>query len=458
MSSLSQQLTIFTTCKPFKGDIGVMQRNALETWRDLACPIIIVGTEQGVREHASQIGATHVADNRYHTSGMPYVNDVFSLAQNTVTTPYCCYINADILLPPNVGETLTTFLLAINQTSPFLLTARRRNVPLNKALPDDQEARKAELRCLDTEYGTWDSSSAVDFFLFPTGMFTDLPSFLFGRMQWDNWLLWKAREMGAQIIDASFDMHLLHPIHGYAGDGTNWLIRAHGEDAAANRQLAGENSLDISGACNRILRNGILQESNQADMTMLEAHCRPEPDKELKAGLACLTLPNAPEGPEELVDFCRTLLWRSGYFFPSLLDAGALNADVEAAMSLARSDKPVDEKARGLERLVSSKFLRILKKRHNSRRPIFIWGAGTAGLKVLDFLAANEIQPSGFLDSNRELSGKKVRSFPVAHPDDILPGDDGLARPFVLVASMYAKEIAKTLEKKGFTFKQDYMG
>ena len=54
-------LTIFAVPKPFRGHIGVIQRNAIRSWTLLrpACDIILMGNEEGIAEIAAEF-------NRYN--------------------------------------------------------------------------------------------------------------------------------------------------------------------------------------------------------------------------------------------------------------------------------------------------------------------------------------------------------------------------------------------------------
>src|SRR5258708_33627463 len=55
-------ITIFTTAKPFTGHSGVIQRNALKSWKELHADaeVILFGDEEGAAEAAREAGARHV--------------------------------------------------------------------------------------------------------------------------------------------------------------------------------------------------------------------------------------------------------------------------------------------------------------------------------------------------------------------------------------------------------------
>jgi len=56
-------LTLFTTAKPFEGHSGVIQRNALQSWKRLHpdVEVILFGEDAGSAEIANELGLGHEA-------------------------------------------------------------------------------------------------------------------------------------------------------------------------------------------------------------------------------------------------------------------------------------------------------------------------------------------------------------------------------------------------------------
>jgi hypothetical protein len=79
----------------------------------------------------------------------------------------------------------------------------------------------------------------IDYFVFPRGFFNDLLPFAIGRTTFDNRLPWKARSLGASIIDASEMVMAVHQSHDYShhpqGKNGFW----YGAEAQRNRELMG---------------------------------------------------------------------------------------------------------------------------------------------------------------------------------------------------------------------------
>jgi glycosyltransferase involved in cell wall biosynthesis len=90
-------------------------------------------------------------------------------------------------------------------------------------------------------------------------------------------------------------------------------------------------------------------------------------------------------------------------------------------------------------------------------RPIFVWGAGAAGERFLASIDDFPVQVTGCLDSDARKQGTSLRNLAVTLPQalDSLPPQDQ-ARPFVVIASVHAAEIAATLESRGYLRDYDY--
>src|SRR5438045_1218659 len=98
--------TIFTTAKPFKDHVGIIQRNALRSWSLLQpkCEIILLGDDEGAAEAAADFGAKHIPDVQRSDQGIPLISDIFRVAQSEATYPWLCFLNADIILMQDFME------------------------------------------------------------------------------------------------------------------------------------------------------------------------------------------------------------------------------------------------------------------------------------------------------------------------------------------------------------------
>jgi hypothetical protein len=82
-------LTFFCIPKAFQGHFGVIQRNALASWRALgpSCEVLVFGDEEGADAAAEAAGARHLPAIGRNEFGTPLLDDVFRQAQSPKTTP-----------------------------------------------------------------------------------------------------------------------------------------------------------------------------------------------------------------------------------------------------------------------------------------------------------------------------------------------------------------------------------
>jgi hypothetical protein len=80
----------------------------------------------------------------------------------------------------------------------------------------------------------------IDYFVFTRGLYgPDIPPLVIGRVFWDNWLLWKARNSGAPVVDASEAVIAVHQNHDYRYHPQGKAGVFHGEESGRNHELAG---------------------------------------------------------------------------------------------------------------------------------------------------------------------------------------------------------------------------
>ena len=101
-------LTFFTTAKPFKGHDGVIQRNALKSWKLLHpdIEVIVFGDDLGAAEVCEEYGLRHEPEVERYNSKFPFANAMFTRAQQIARHDYICYSNCDIVL---FGDFLKAF-------------------------------------------------------------------------------------------------------------------------------------------------------------------------------------------------------------------------------------------------------------------------------------------------------------------------------------------------------------
>jgi hypothetical protein len=230
-------LTIFSIPKAFKGHMGVIQRNAIESWANLdpRPEIILLGNEEGTMDVARSFGLRHVPNVATNDHGTPLLSDLFRQAEAVAAAPYLCYVNADIILLSDfLGATKTVH----KRFAKSLLVSKRINFDIAETLEFGAGWEEA-IKQRATATGKDEHYSGIDVFVFPKGMYREIPDFAIGRLWFDHWLIKAVRQQDLPVVDASLVAPVLHQRHDYdhVAGGKEQVWR--GEEAEHNFQLYG---------------------------------------------------------------------------------------------------------------------------------------------------------------------------------------------------------------------------
>ena len=230
-------LTIFSVPKPFVGHIGVIQRNALQSWSHLypPCEIVLCGDELGIEEAAREFRTKWIPTLTRNDFGTPLLNSVFHQVREEASQRLLCYVNADIIL-------LSDFLKAVRciRFRKFLMAGQRWDMNIKGACDFNNPDWEGHLRAHLAKDGRLHPPAGSDYFVFPKdsdiGRF---PPFAVGRPAWDNWLIYRARQLRIPVIDATKVVTVVHQNHDYAHMRKESDRRWKGSEADRNRELAG---------------------------------------------------------------------------------------------------------------------------------------------------------------------------------------------------------------------------
>jgi hypothetical protein len=232
-------LTFFTTAKPFREHIGIIQRNALKSWTLLHpdAEVILFGDEEGAADTAQALGIRHEPHVERNVHGTKRLDYMFGKAQEIARHNLLCYINCDILL-------LRDFIYALGRVAAahpiFLIVGRRWDMQIDEPYDFERRDWRTRLRGHALQKGKQRTPDWIDYFVFPRGLYgTDMPPFVVGRVFWDNWLLWKARDSGNPVVDVSNAVLAVHQNHDYNYHPQGKQGVFHGEEAGLNYKLAG---------------------------------------------------------------------------------------------------------------------------------------------------------------------------------------------------------------------------
>ncbi len=231
-------LTIFTTAKPFRGHIGVIQRNALQSWKALYpdIEIILLGDDEGAAEAAQKFGLRHEPFAERNERGTKRLDYLYARAQAIAKHEVLCYINCDIILMQDFRRAIERVRAAHRE---FLMVGRRWDIDITEPLAFDGPECAADLRTLAQRHGRKRTAEWIDYFAFTRGLYgPDMPPFVL-RVFWDNWLVWKALDSGKPVIDASTAVLAVHQNHDYSHHPEGKQGVWYGEEAGRNAQLAG---------------------------------------------------------------------------------------------------------------------------------------------------------------------------------------------------------------------------
>lgn len=231
-------ITLFAVPKPFRGHIGIIQRNAIRSWTllDPRPEIILLGDEEGIAEAAAELGVRHVPELARNEFGTPLLNDVFEKAGRLASSDLLAYVNADIIL-------LEDFPAAVRRVHRWrrrsLMIGKRRDVNIVEPWNFERSSWQADLRSRVFASSTQRSEWYLDYFVFPRDLYAEIPPLAIGRTAWDNWLVWQARQIKAAVVDTTPAVLAVHQNHDYShhpgGEHGVW----EGDEAKRNLQLAG---------------------------------------------------------------------------------------------------------------------------------------------------------------------------------------------------------------------------
>jgi hypothetical protein len=252
-------ISFFTTPKPFQGHIGIIQRNALESWTRIhsQAEVILFGDEPGAAEAARDLGLRHVPEVKRNEHGTKFLSPIFDTAQEIARHPCACYVNCDILLLSDFRSAVERVLSFGGQ---FLMAGQRWDVditaPIDFSAGDWQEAmRRQALEANHQRPPQW-----IDYFAFSRGLyFKKTPPFVIGRPGWDNWLVWHARASGARVLDATAVVQAVHQNHDYSYHPEGAAGVWQGEEAQRNYALldGGRRFATLENATHRLTPTGL---------------------------------------------------------------------------------------------------------------------------------------------------------------------------------------------------------
>jgi hypothetical protein len=230
-------LTILSSPKAFRGHVGVIQRNAVHSWARLKPrpEIILLGKEEGTAEVARESGVTHIPEILTNEHGTPLLSDALARVTAIARTPLLCLVNSDIILLQEFADAVGVVATRFPE---FLAVAQRMNVELSEELDfstnGDQRVRTEVL-----PRGVPGNHTSIDVFVFPAGMYKEVPQLILGRAWFDQWLIKEARKREIAVVDVTRCARAIHQNHDYAHIADGQRGAYWGEEALHNLSIYG---------------------------------------------------------------------------------------------------------------------------------------------------------------------------------------------------------------------------
>lgn len=210
-------ITIFAVPKAFDSEFGILQMNAIRSWRE-ECPnseILLMSKEPGVKEAAHKFQAKYIPDIQTNQWGTPYVNVLFDKAAEIAKYDVLALINADCIL---IGDLESAVKTVQEQFTKFLMIATRYDSKIKEPLPSSDWqsfvlANKGLLHPLARRKMGKTSIGGMDIWVFPKGTYPKIPPLAIGRLNWDSWLVSDPYERHITIFDITKQISLIHQEH-----------------------------------------------------------------------------------------------------------------------------------------------------------------------------------------------------------------------------------------------------
>ena len=250
-------LTIFAIPKSFDGIDDLHQRNAINSWKQIVDgrDILLVG-DGSIQKTAEDLGVGFVGGVKKNRQGTPLISSAFQLARAHSKTPVLVYANCDMIMFEEIRGAIE--LLRDQSDFPnYLATTRRINLKVDQLVDFSNPSAVEELRRATLQRGVIESLVCKDIMIFPRDLYHSIPDFSVGRGNWDNWMVQRAKTLGATIVRMTKDIPTVHQAHSYnSGDiSSRGSCYVTSEEARENQRLGGGRHLINGSTCDYFLDN-----------------------------------------------------------------------------------------------------------------------------------------------------------------------------------------------------------
>jgi len=231
-------LTIIAIPKAFKGQFDAIQHNAIRSWCELEPKpeVILFGNDEGTAELARELGLRHVPEVERNEFDTPLIPAIFERGQELASNKIVAYVNSDIILGEDFMSAVE-HLVAKFEGRQFLGVGRKTSIRMTDRIDFSDPQWETKLKSRAEREGfhvTYDS----DFFVFPKGLYQNVPRFAIGRCYWSSWLMWDVRRRKIPMIDLTRAVVSVEPAHDYShAKSTGGVTRLSGVEFRTNKAL-----------------------------------------------------------------------------------------------------------------------------------------------------------------------------------------------------------------------------
>lgn len=224
-------LTFFAIPRDFTGLFKTIQINALRSWLELGIKVIYFGNAQGIDAVSKKYKVKAISDIATNTYGTPLISEIFNNAQKYTTSELVGYINSDMILFPDLLTTIDQIKL-----NKFLLVGQRRPLSITEQIVGGKNWQEKILKELKKQK-SFPKAGSSDFFIFPRKVSMHMPPFAVGKLYWDKWLFYWAKEHHVPIVDGTSSVTAVHQQHYFKKDDHGYELSYLGNEARLNKQL-----------------------------------------------------------------------------------------------------------------------------------------------------------------------------------------------------------------------------
>jgi hypothetical protein len=206
----SARLIIVSTCKPFVGEDARRQQNAIISWIEAvgASNVLLVGNEPGVAEICDRFGVANDPVVERVDGRLPTLSGVLN-SPSLNMAEFVCYVNADVMMPMN---TLDVVIRVARDFSHFMIVGERWDIDLDREV-NPEEIRSRAIETTAQQTGRLPGPHWIDYFIYPHGLLGTIPGMAISGGLWDHWIVGRALQNGAAVVDATRSLTAVHQNH-----------------------------------------------------------------------------------------------------------------------------------------------------------------------------------------------------------------------------------------------------